>query len=71
MSKLIFSVVLILAFIWIAYEVWRAPLMEDTEDGGLRTIRPTKKLSDLFKNKKNNSGSYEDLEKLGRGRSKH
>jgi hypothetical protein len=26
--------------------------MEETEDGGLRTIRTTKKLSDLFKKKK-------------------
>ena len=36
----------------IAFEIWRAPLMQETEDGRLITKRPTKKLSDLFK--KNN-----------------
>lgn len=46
------GIVFIFTAIWIAYEIWRAPLMEETEDGGLRTIRPTKKLSDLFKKKK-------------------
>jgi hypothetical protein len=38
--------------IWIAFEIWRAPLMQETDDGRLITKRPTKKLSDLFK--KNN-----------------
>ena len=42
----------ILIAFWIAYELWRAPLMQETEDGKLITKRPTKKLSDLFK--KNN-----------------
>ena len=52
-----------------AYEIWRAPLMEETDDGRLITKRPTKKLSDLFKKKKN-SGTFSDLEKKRRGRSK-
>ena len=57
--------------LWIAFEMWRAPLAEETEDGGFKIIKPGKKLKDLFKRKnKNNSGSYSDLEKLGRGRSK-
>lgn len=44
----------ILTAFWIAYELWRAPLMQETEDGKLITKRPTKKLSDLFnKNNKN------------------
>lgn len=42
----------ILTSVWIAFEIWRAPLMQETEDGKLITKRPTKKLSDLFK--KNN-----------------
>jgi hypothetical protein len=42
----------ILTAIWLAFEIWRAPLMEEKEDGRLVTKRPTKKLSDLFK--KNN-----------------
>ena len=47
----IFGIVFLLIFVWIAYEIWRAPLMEETEDGRLITKRPTKKLSDLFKRK--------------------
>jgi threonine/homoserine/homoserine lactone efflux protein len=43
---LLFSAVLI---IWMAYEIWRAPLMEETEDGKLITKRPTRKLSDLWR----------------------
>ena len=36
---------------WIAYEMWRAPMMRENEDGTYTTIRPVKKLSDLFKKK--------------------
>jgi hypothetical protein len=36
---------------WIAYEMWRAPMMRENEDGTYNTIRPAKKLSDLFKKK--------------------
>jgi hypothetical protein len=36
-----------LAVLWIAYEVWRAPLIDDEYN----TIVPAKKLKDLFKNK--------------------
>lgn len=43
---LLFSLVLIT---WMAYEIWRAPLMEETEDGKLITKRPTRKLSDLWR----------------------
>ena len=48
----IFGIILVVTSLWMAYEIWRAPLMKETEDGGLQTIRPTKKLSDLFKKKK-------------------
>lgn len=41
-----------MVFVWIAYEIWRAPLMTETEDGRLLTKKPAKKLSDLFKKKK-------------------
>jgi hypothetical protein len=53
--------------------MWRAPLMEETADGKLITKRPTKKLSDLFKKKpiSSSAGTYKELEKLGRGRSKY
>jgi hypothetical protein len=67
----ILGVILILVFIWMAYELWRAPLMEETDDGRLITKRPTRKFSDLFKKNKKLGGSYSDLEKKGRGRSKY
>jgi hypothetical protein len=41
---------------WVVYEFWRAPLMKEPE----QIIKKQKK-----------SGSYSDLQKLGRGRSKH
>jgi hypothetical protein len=41
-------IILIIIFIWLAYELWRAPLL----DNHFNTIIPTKKLSDLFKKKK-------------------
>lgn len=65
------GLLLILTSIWMAYEIWRAPLMEETDDGRLITKRPTRKLSDLFKKKTKPGGSLSDLEKLGRGRSKY
>ena len=48
----IFGLILLVSTLWMAYEIWRAPLMQETEDGRLITKRPTKKLSDLFKKKK-------------------
>lgn len=41
--------IIITVGIWIGYEIWRAPLMEETQDGKLKTKRPTKKLSDLWR----------------------
>ena len=48
----ILGIILLVVSLWMAFEIWRAPLMQETEDGGFRTIKPTKKLSDLFKKKK-------------------
>jgi hypothetical protein len=58
-------------FIWIIFEFWRAPLLKENEDGSWSTIRPPKKINNPFKNFKKSSGSYSDLEKYRRGRSKH
>jgi hypothetical protein len=44
-----FIIVSILVIFWMIYEIWRAPLMEETEDGKLITKRRTKKLSDLWR----------------------
>lgn len=43
------GLIIIAIFGWLSYEIWRAPLMEETEDGKLITKRPTKKFKDLFK----------------------
>jgi hypothetical protein len=48
----IFGIILVVVSLWMAFEIWRAPLMTETEDGRLITKRPAKKLSDLFKKKK-------------------
>lgn len=37
--------------IWMAYEMWRAPLLEMDDNGNWITKKPTKKLKDLFKKK--------------------
>jgi hypothetical protein len=44
-----FVIGIIGTFLWLGYEMWRAPLLEEKEDGTWKTIKPTKKLSDLFK----------------------
>lgn len=45
--------ILILTFVilWMAYEIWRAPVVKENQDGSYTTIKPTKKLSDIFKRK--------------------
>ncbi len=48
----IFGIILVVSSLWMAFEIWRAPLMEETDDGRLITKRPARKLSDLFKKKK-------------------
>ena len=49
----IYGVVLL----WVIYEFWRAPLINQS--------------GQIIKKQKKSSGSYSELEKLGRGRSKH
>lgn len=40
-------VFLVTSILWLAYEVWRAPLIDHNN----KIITPTKKLRDLFKKK--------------------
>ena len=63
-----FGIAILGFFVWLSFEFWRAPMMDENTG---RILKPAKKLSDLFKKKKKSSGSYKDLEKLGRGRSKY
>ncbi len=48
---MVIGIICTIVFLWMVYEIWRAPLMQETEDGKLVTKRPTKKLKDLFKKK--------------------
>lgn len=49
LTMIYLGIVSIFLFLWISYEIWRAPLMEEDENGRLKTKRPTKKLSDLWR----------------------
>ena len=44
----IFILVIISFVIWIAYELWRAPLYDEQT---MKIIRPTKTLKEIFKKK--------------------
>jgi hypothetical protein len=43
-----FAIGIIGTGLWMAFEIWRAPLVDQNEN----IITPTKKLKDLFKSKK-------------------
>ena len=37
--------------IWIAFQIWKAPLLRENPDGSWTTIEKSKKIMDLFKKK--------------------
>jgi hypothetical protein len=37
--------------LWLTYEIWKAPLLEEKPDGNYTTIRKEKKIMDFFKKK--------------------
>jgi hypothetical protein len=37
--------------IWIAFQIWKAPLLRENPDGSYTTIKESKKIMDLFKKK--------------------
>lgn len=45
----LYIILFVVSWIWVGFELWRAPLMEETEDGELITKRPAKKISDLWR----------------------
>jgi hypothetical protein len=49
---LYFIGICILSLLWIAFEMWKAPLLQQKPDGRWVTIRKEKKIIDFF-NKKN------------------
>lgn len=38
-------------FLWMAFEMWKAPLLRENPDGSWSTIEKSKKIMDLFKKK--------------------
>ena len=41
-------------FLWMAFEMWKSPLLEENPDGSWRTIRKERKIMDFFKKKNKN-----------------
>ena len=37
--------------LWIAFEMWKAPLLKENPDGSYTTIEESKKIMDFFKKK--------------------
>ena len=37
--------------LWMAFEMWKAPLLKENPDGSYTTIEESKKIMDLFKKK--------------------
>lgn len=46
---IVFWIIFILMWLWLIYELWSAPILEERPDGTWKTIRPAKKLSDLWR----------------------
>jgi hypothetical protein len=42
---------MILSGLWIAFQIWKAPLLRENPDGSWTTIEESKKIMDLFKKK--------------------
>jgi hypothetical protein len=47
-------IIIVLIFLWIAFEMWKAPLLRENPDGSWTTIRKEKKIMDFFKKKNKN-----------------
>lgn len=44
-------IIILVLVVWSTFEIWRAPILEENPDGTWKTVRDTKKISDLFKKK--------------------
>ena len=45
------GIVMMCSGIWIAFQIWKAPLLRENPDGSWTTIEESKKIMDLFKKK--------------------
>jgi hypothetical protein len=48
------GIVMMCSGIWIAFEIWKSPLLKENPDGSWTTIRKEKKIMDFFKKKNKN-----------------
>jgi hypothetical protein len=48
----IIGIVFLFVSVWIAFEIWRAPIYKEESDGSYRELKSTKKLSNFFKRRK-------------------
>ena len=44
-------IICISSALWIAFEMWKAPILRENPDGSWTTIKESKKIMDLFKKK--------------------
>jgi hypothetical protein len=47
----VIGILMILAALWMCFEIWKAPLLRENPDGSYTTIKESKKIMDLFKKK--------------------
>lgn len=52
MSTTLAILIVVSVVLWMAYEIWRAPILEESDDGRMIVKRPTKQFKDLFIYKK-------------------
>jgi hypothetical protein len=48
------GILMIISSLWMAFEIWKAPLLRENPDGSWTTIRKDKKIMDFFKKKNKN-----------------
>jgi hypothetical protein len=48
------AILIIGSILWMAFEMWKAPLLRENPDGSWTTIRKEKKIMDFFKKKNKN-----------------
>ena len=46
-----FAIGIVGTILWIGFEMWKAPLLDEKPDGSYTTIQKEKKIMDLFKKK--------------------
>jgi hypothetical protein len=47
-------ILIIGSFLWMTFEMWKAPLLKENPDGSWTTITKEKKIIDFFKKKNKN-----------------